>query len=168
MKFIKLNPFVTQFLSRNNTVITIDSDQLPKVMNFSLKWYDTGRQITGYSATIKKTLPLARLLLPSKKYLYVDHINREHLDNRKSNLRNLTAEESAQNRNVHTDSVTGYKGVSKSFTKKGWWRARLRINGKDKYLGTFETKEEAAKAFDHASALHYPATAVLNFKGGVD
>jgi hypothetical protein len=42
-------------------------------------------------------------------------------------------------------NTSGYKGVSRNKSK---WRATICVKGKWKHIGTFETKEEAAKAYD--------------------
>jgi hypothetical protein len=53
-----------------------------------------------------------------------------------------------------------YKGVS---PYRGKWQATIRIEGKLKWLGSFETAEEAAEAYDDAVLEHRGRTGVLNF-----
>lgn len=54
-----------------------------------------------------------------------------------------------------------YKGVSPY--RKGKWQATIRVDGKLRWLGTFETAEEAAKAYDQAVLEHRGRSGVLNF-----
>jgi Bacterial regulatory protein, arsR family/AP2 domain len=42
-------------------------------------------------------------------------------------------------------SECGLRGVTQ---KNGKWQAQRKVNGKNKYLGLYETKEEAAKAYE--------------------
>ena len=73
----------------------------------------------------------------------VDHINRDRLDNRIDNLRCVTR--SVNCHNIASRSLSGEKGVS--LTSKGKsWEARISVNRKHIYLGTYASVEEAAAA----------------------
>jgi HNH endonuclease len=75
----------------------------------------------------------------------VDHINGIRTDNRLSNLRSATSGENKQNqRQPHKDSLTGYLGVSKNGKR---FSARIQLNGKFVYVGTFDTAEQASNAY---------------------
>jgi len=52
-----------------------------------------------------------------------------------------------------------YRGV---MPNRKNWMARIGINGKPKYLGTFKSQEEAARAYNIAAYEHYGEQAVLN------
>jgi hypothetical protein len=50
------------------------------------------------------------------------------------------------------------------FPTKGWmWQAQIRIKGKKKHLGLFNTRKQAAVAYDHAVHKHRLQTSSLNF-----
>jgi len=89
-----------------------------------------------------------------------DHINRDRLDNRRSNLRRCTRQQNTFNRRPMSKS--GYKGAYSSPTLSGW-RAQIMVNGKCLYLGSFRTPEDAARAYDTAARDHYGEFAYLNF-----
>lgn len=80
----------------------------------------------------------------------IAHMNNNGLDNRRSNLRLATQVKNMQNRKLNQNSTSGYKGVSwyKNISK---WGARITINKKTKFLGTFDTPEEAHKAYCEAA-----------------
>lgn len=56
--------------------------------------------------------------------------------------------------------VVGFKGVS---PYRGKWQATIRLEGKLKWLGSFDCPEEAARAYDDAVLEHRGRTGVLNF-----
>ena len=85
----------------------------------------------------------------------IDHVNGNRADNRISNLREASRSENAQNmRNAHDDNgSSGLLGVSKN----GYgWQARICLNGKQRYLGTFPTPQEANSAYLSAKREIHP------------
>lgn len=88
----------------------------------------------GYSVCRSKgisSLFMHRLILNTDQF--VDHINHNGLDNRKSNLRIVNKSQNQMNAN--------YKGVYKSCG--GNWMARIKLHGKTCHIGTFVDIEEA-------------------------
>lgn len=75
----------------------------------------------------------------------VDHINRDGLDNRRSNLRDTTQKQNLENTRVWGHNTSGYKGVCwyKPYSK---WRARITHYGRTIHLGYFDNIEDAVKA----------------------
>ena len=55
---------------------------------------------------------------------------------------------------------SGFIGVSQSNLK---WRARIRQEGRNRTIGTFATKEDAAKAYDDAARKQHGGKATLNY-----
>lgn len=78
--------------------------------------------------------------------LEIDHINREASDNRIANLRAVTNSDNKHNRRLmRSNKTSGVTGVC--FGKaQGKWLAYIMIGKKNKYLGVFNTKEDAIAA----------------------
>ncbi len=79
----------------------------------------------------------------------IDHINRNRLDNRRSNLRAASLILQAQNHRVQKNNKSGYTGVQFHSRDKEWV-ANIKIDGKYKHLGYFKTPEEASKVYQAA------------------
>lgn len=104
-----------------------------------------------------------REILQAPKNFDIDHVNCNRLDNRRSNLRLATKSQNQSNRGAQKNSVSGYKGVSWNKQCKKW-KAQIANNSKDKYLGLFNTSEEAAKAYDIAARELHGEFAKTNFE----
>lgn len=84
----------------------------------------------------------------------VDHINRDRSDNRWANLREASNAENAQNRSKNSNNSSGHTGVVWD-KGSGKWRAQIKKDWKLRYLGVFDSVEEAAEAYISAkAALH--------------
>lgn len=90
----------------------------------------------------------------------VDHINRNTLDNRKSNLRLVTIGENILNRGKSYTNTTGYKGV---VLKKGEYQAYIGQRPKHIYLGSYLDIIECAQAYDMMALFLYKEYACTNF-----
>lgn len=83
----------------------------------------------------------------------LDHINRIKSDNRLSNLRPATHSSNMANRDVFSNSSTGFKGVS--LKPNGKYEAYAVKDKVRHYLGVFNTPEEAHAAYlNKAKEIH--------------
>jgi hypothetical protein len=81
---------------------------------------------------------------------FVDHINNIKYDNRIENLRAASRVENNSNRLINSNNTTGFKGVSfHKLTNK--FQAYINTKGTRKYLGLFNTAEEAHEAYKKAA-----------------
>ena len=87
---------------------------------------------------------------PSKQ---IDHINGNRLDNRISNLRDVTCKENLWNRHS-TGGKNPYVGVS-AIKGTTLWQAHIGFNGKQKNLGRYKTPEDARTAYLDAKKIYH-------------
>lgn len=107
------------------------------------------------------TIYLHREILNAQPGQIVDHIDGDTLNNRRSNLRLASYSQNGANSTKRRANTSGYKGVTWDKHRKKWMAA-IRVNYKRMYLGRFNTKEEAAKAYNDAAKLHFGEFALLN------
>lgn len=75
----------------------------------------------------------------------VDHINRNKLDNRVTNLRHTTQKVNTNNSGMFNTNTSGHKGVCLD-KKRGKWYAQSSFDGKHQFGGYHDTIEEAIDA----------------------
>jgi len=75
----------------------------------------------------------------------IDHKNGDTHDNRISNLRDVTKSINQRNSKMRADNTSGHAGIRMSL-RPAKWRAEIKVSGKTKHLGYFDTLDEAIAA----------------------
>lgn len=83
--------------------------------------------------------------------VFVDHKNRNTLDNRKDNLRLVTPSQSAANREV----TWGNNRLQGAYKQGTLWKSQISVNGKRIYLGLFRLEEQAHEAYKKAQQKYF-------------
>lgn len=144
---------------KDGVVATCDEDRFKEVNQYT--WY-LGQGRNAYPrAFINKNCKALSL----HKYLYpnlgtLDHINMNKLDNRSCNLRIATDQQNRHNTGKRKINKVGFKGVAPSGR---FFRACIAACGRQIYLGSFKTAEEAARAYDIKAKELHGEFARLNF-----
>jgi hypothetical protein len=127
--------------------VLIDDDLAPMIL--ARQWHISDRKRGIYFATSIKhpdgksrDIKLHRFIMSAPPDSLVDHRDGNWLDCRRQNLRVCTNAENSRNTPRKKSNTTGYRGVSYA-PQSGKYRAGIKINGKQKHLGYFETAETA-------------------------
>lgn len=160
MKIIKL--------SRSCFAIIDDVDY--KLISQS-KWYVSKKAGEGVSYALTRirrnsemvTVYMHSLINRTPDGFDTDHINRNGLDNRRSNLRTTTRAQNSQNASKQKGRFSSdYKGVYWAKKNKRWL-AQINPNNRTVHLGSFEDEIMAAKAYDSAALKYYGEYSRTNF-----
>lgn len=96
----------------------------------------------------------------------VDHIDRNPLNNQKSNLRYCTITENQRNRGAYSqyageETTSKYKGVS-WYKKRKKWRVQIMVDNTYMELGLYYDEISAAHCYNHWAKYYFKEFAVLN------
>jgi hypothetical protein len=136
----------------------IDDDDLWIVA--SIRWYLQDRSPWPSYAIGKikgRNILMHRLILDAKRGQLVDHIDGNGLDNRRINLRFVTAAQNILNRRLI--SASGYKGI---VWKRDAWYGRIYVEGRC-LTRKGKSPEDAARKYDDLAVERYGAHACVNF-----
>lgn len=114
-----------------------------------LSWSDNGNgylasRSTGSKVYLHRFIAQKMGLDLSKN---IDHINQDRTDNRRANLRSASKSQNGANRPKPIHNTSGFKGVTK-IKNTELWIARIKYQNKSIYIGVFDTKEDASRAYN--------------------
>lgn len=113
---------------------------------------ELGRNTYAYCSISRKSKRVHRLIVEGVEI--IDHINRDGLDNRRSNLRACTATINCVNSRVQKNNKSGVRGV-RWRPDKGRWVAQININDVTTHVGSFVDFFEAVCARKSAEIEYY-------------
>ncbi|OQY87141.1 MAG: hypothetical protein B6D41_12220 [Chloroflexi bacterium UTCFX4] len=150
------------FVGLDRKVALVDDEDFRGVNE--RKWnYTTAGAIT-FDRQTRKLILMHRLILNAPQGMKVIHLNDDKMDNRRDNLRLVTAAEVSHHSRKLSQNVTSkFKGVHRSRKRKAArWRSTIAVNGKIIQLGAFDSEQDAARAYNEAAIQHYGEFARLN------
>ena len=144
-KYEEHDDYIIGIINDGKSRFKIDKKDFDKVKDFTWFINEQGYVISTTSNIYHKHIRLSRLVTDAPDGLDVDHINHDLLDNRKSNLRVVTHQQNLFNQQKAKNNTSGFIGVVKHGDK---WIAQAMHNGKNKYLGIYDTPEEASNVYN--------------------
>jgi hypothetical protein len=137
----------------------IDDADVPLVTRY--RWYLRRARSGSYHARTTvdgRTVYMHRLILGvTDRAVAIDHKDRDGLNNQRSNIRIATYRQNAANR--IKDAESRYKGISPN---GAGWKAEIGVRGVKRYLGTFASPTDAARAYDEAARAEFGEFALTN------
>jgi hypothetical protein len=153
---VKLIPLTKGFFAK------VDDEDYEKVSKLSWK-YTGGYAAHNYQSNgIQHSVYMHRLIMNARKGQFVDHINHDPLDNRRSNLRICTHSQNHMNRTKLPGKSSRYKGVTWN-KQVGKWKASIQAKGRYLFIGYFDKEIHAGVAYDMWAKSSYGEFANFNF-----
>lgn len=143
----------------NGLLALIDDEDFPRVEPFTWRAREDGYIHRTWIEDGKTCHELLhRFVMDAAEDELVDHENGDRWDCQKDNLRVATYSQNAANRPTTADRA--WKGI---YPHGNRWKARIKLEGQNVYLGSFQTSQEAAYAYDVAAKRLFGEFAKLNF-----
>ena len=146
--FKRIDGYDNYFVSNFGNVKNSKTNRIMKLKNHRQGYKQIGLYKNGNvkNFLIHRLVGIAFLENPDNKQK-IDHIDEDKANNNVMNLRWCSQKENGCNRGRTINNKSGFKGVA--FNKpKNKYQASIKIDGKSKHLGYFETVEEASRAYE--------------------
>jgi hypothetical protein len=153
-------------LTQGKTAL-VDAQDGPRASSF--RWYAWKSRAsrvwyarrTVYRESGKPTYQfLHQLILPGEAR--IDHIDRNGLNNRRSNLRPCSRGQNRANSVKNRNCRSRFKGVTWHIRDQVW-HAQIVINKTRHHLGSWRSERQAAQAYDRAAKVAFKSFARTNF-----
>jgi hypothetical protein len=145
-----------------NAIVDAQDFEWLSQWNWYAQWFSCTRSFYAARRQNHKKIYMHLAILECKGGEKGDHRNRDSLDNRRQNLRKCTQTQNTHNQRLSRRNTSGYKGVS-WHTQRNKWSSNIRVNRKAVHLGTFYSREDAARAYDAAAIKYFGEFACPNF-----
>lgn len=147
-------------------VALIDDLDAARVLAYEwVAWTNGGSNIyvrrRGWGKDPATRVYLHRFVLGAPAGMPVDHVNGNGLDNRRCNLRLATPSQNVGNQ-FKRRGTSRFKGVY-WHVARGNWLAQMRNPPQNQYLGSFDSEDDAARAYDAAAVAKWGEFSRPNF-----
>ena len=146
--FLAIAGYENYFVSNFGNVKNSKTNRIMKLCNDGKCYKLIKLCKNGKSKTFRVHRLVGKAFLenPDNKKM-IDHIDNNPSNNNIKNLRWATPKDNQYNQGKPINNTSGFKGVT--FHKQhNKYQALISINAKNKYLGLFETAEEASKVYE--------------------
>lgn len=156
---------VKEIALQNGMFALVDDEDYENVNQY--KWSATVNRKTNLTVSSnvnKKTVKLSRFLTNAKKGDFIIFNDGNRLNFQKYNLAISNKLGTIMNRRGNVKSSSKYKGVSWEKDRKKW-KAAIKVEGKTKNLGRYDSEDKAAIAYNNAALKYLGEKVFLNVIG---
>ncbi len=124
-------------------IALVDDDDFERLNECKWHYHDLGYARNGSKGYMH------RFINNTPDGFETDHINQNKLDNRKFNLRTVTASVNQTNKPIPKNNTSGVQGVTWD-RHRSLWKVHFSRNKKRFNIGNYKTKQEAITALGRA------------------
>lgn len=150
----------------------VDDEDYERLSQWKWQYSTGGYAVRSVGSRSKHEIRMHREIMTGDR---IDHINRNKLDNRRSNLRVASKSQNKANSKKHNNCRSIFKGVSQKslkYRRKDGslcqtpirFASRITVNGKTTRLGYYKSELEAALAYDKAARHYFGEYACVNME----
>ena len=144
-------------LTNSGREMVVDSDVWEQVKRFC--WYENSRgyaeaNVPAGARKSRRVMLHVMVFSDCPDGLFRDHINGNRLDNRRANIRYVTAQQNNHNHGRSKRNTSGYTGVRWEEDRQKWL-VRIKVNNRDINLGRYSTLESAVEARKEAEKKYF-------------
>lgn len=137
-----------EIILKSGDKVKVDPDDYDYLSRWKWKKHPQGyASRTSWKDGKWVTVLMHRLVNNTPDNLETDHINRDKLDNRKSNLRAVDHSVNERNKGISRRNTSGYKGVCWD-KNRNKWMAKTKHNGKFINIGRYTDIKDAVAAYE--------------------
>lgn len=149
-------------------VAIIDDEDFNFLSNFNWYFLSNGYAASSSKINSKNFSLMHRVIMDhhgvNLKNSFVDHINRNGLDNRKINLRKADDSQNQGNQIINKHNHSGFKGIYLDKARNKY-AVQICVNRKKIFLGRFKDKISAALKYNEAALEYFGEFARINIIG---
>lgn len=146
-------------IGKPSLVTIIDDEDAALVTPYRWSSFATNRSVYARRCVGSRTLYLHTFLTG---WAYVDHVDHDGLNNRRSNLRPTSRSLNSANGRSQVGSSSRFKGVCWLKRDQKWY-AQIQTGRKNRAIGRFADEADAARAYDAVALELFGEHAFLNF-----
>lgn len=147
----------------DGTFVLVDDEDFERLTKRKWTANGNGYAVIGIHLGNRKyrKVYMHREIIDAKQGEFVDHINGDKTDNRKCNLRIASSQQNSMNIGLRRNNKSGYKGV-RFDKRRSKWYAEIKKDYRSRFLGYYDCKHEAARAYNEAAIELHGEFANLN------
>lgn len=135
-------------------IALIDVKDAHQILGSESKWVCDVNGYAKISTKDSRTVYMHRVITEAPRGIFVDHANRDSLDNRRANLRLVTNAQNLQN-SSKSNASSGFKNVH-WHPQQEKWMVRICINRRQIIVGLYADVNVAAQVASEARRIHHP------------
>lgn len=133
-----------------NKYAWVDDEDFDEINRYKWSYHSRGYAVRTYK---RKAILMHRQIMNAPDGVDVDHINRDKLDNGRTNLRLCSRSDNRYNTGIQQNNKSGYRCIHWDKQRNKWF-VQVKILGKNVHVGRYKLLTDAIRARDEYELTH--------------